>query len=254
MSGSPTPAVLLLGGRSGIGLAIVEALLQGPAAGAPVVLAQRPGGAAGLASQRQRLLAAGAAEVLEVAFDAAELASHEQLVRAMFARGPVGHAVVAFGLLGDQEQAWQQVDAAQRLMTVNATAAVGIGVALAAGMRQQASGTIIALSSVAGVRVRRSNFVYGASKAAMDSFYANLSVALEGTGARVLVVRPGAVDTAMVAGREPVALTVPAPRVAAAVVRALQRGQEVVHVPAVFGPAMVLAQLVPRRWWRRLRT
>ncbi|GAA1394488.1 SDR family NAD(P)-dependent oxidoreductase [Luteococcus peritonei] len=244
-------AVLLLGGRSGIGLAVVEELLAGPAIGATVVLAQRPG--RGLDDQRVRLLAAGAAAVEEAVFDATDLAGHEPLVRDVFARHEVSHAVVAFGLLGDQEQAWQDVAAAQRLMTVNATAAVGLGVALGSAMRSRGRGTIIALSSVAGTRVRRSNFVYGASKAAMDSFYTNLSVALQGGGVKVLVVRPGAVSTDMVAGREPVAFTVSPQQVGRAVVEALGRGREVVHVPAGFGPAMVAAQLVPRRLWRRIR-
>lgn len=247
-------SILLLGGRSAIGLAIVEGLLDGPAPGATVLLAQRPGDEQGLAAQRERLLSAGAGEVAELAFDAEQLGKHEALLESVFAAHRVSHAVVAFGILGDQEQAWTDVAAAQRMMTVNASAAVGVGVALGRGMSRQGSGTIIAISSVAGTRVRRSNFVYGAAKAAMDSFYTNLSVALEAAGVRVLVVRPGAVDTAMIAGRPQVALTVTTNQVRGATLRALESGAEVVHVPRIFGPAMTAAQLLPRGLWRRLRS
>lgn len=247
-------AVLLLGGRSGIGLAIVEELLaEHP--GSEVVLARRPrpGADDEDAAVAGRLRAAGAATVQAVDFDAEALETHEALVEAVFAGHEVSHAVVAFGILGDQERAWTDVAAAQRLVTVNSTAAVGVGVALAAAMRRQGRGTIVALSSVAGVRVRRSNFVYGASKAAMDAFFLNLDTALDGTGVRVLVVRPGAVATGMIAGNDPVAFTVEADEVARATVKALGQGKDVVHVPSLFGPAMALAHLVPHRLWRTLR-
>ncbi|ROR55523.1 decaprenylphospho-beta-D-erythro-pentofuranosid-2-ulose 2-reductase [Luteococcus japonicus] len=244
-------AILLLGGRSGIGLAIVEALLS-ETSGATVLLAQRPRPEAPGSDAEERLRAAGAAEVEVVDFDATALETHATLVEGVFAEHQVSHAVVAFGVLGNQEEAWTEVAAAQRLLTVNSTAAVGIGVALANAMRRQASGKIIALSSVAGVRVRRSNFVYGASKAAMDAFYLNLGVALEGTGVRVLVVRPGAVATGMIAGNKPVAFTVEAPQVAETTMRGLAAGKDVVHVPSLFGPGMALAALLPRALWRRL--
>ncbi|MGO4956502.1 decaprenylphospho-beta-D-erythro-pentofuranosid-2-ulose 2-reductase [Luteococcus sp. Sow4_B9] len=246
-------AILLLGGRSGIGLAIVEELLaEHP--GSEVVLARRPrpDGGDEDAALATRLGAAGASWVEAVDFDAEALGGHEAFVDEVFSGRRISHAVVAFGVLGDQEEAWRRVATAQRLVTINATAAVGIGVALGAAMAGQAGGTIIALSSVAGVRVRRSNFVYGASKAAMDAFYLNLGTALSGTGVRVLVVRPGAVATGMIAGNKPVAFTVEPCDVARATVAALRSGRSVVHVPKLFGPAMALASLVPQGIWKKL--
>ena len=70
-------------------------------------------------------------------------------------------------------------------------------------MRRQGHGVIVALSSVAGERVRRSNFVYGSTKAGMDGFYLGLGEALRGTARGVLVVRPGFVHTRMTEGRTP---------------------------------------------------
>ena len=100
------------------------------------------------------------------------------MIRKAFAGGDVDVAVVAFGLLGDAEKAWTDVDAAVELATVNYTAAVSVGVALAERLREQSHGAIVALSSVAGERPRRSNFVYGSTKAGLDAFYTGLTEAL----------------------------------------------------------------------------
>ena len=109
-------------------------------------------------------------------------------------------AVVAFGLLGEAEEAWQDPDALLELIEVNYTAPAHLGVLLAARMRAQAHGRIVALSSVAGERVRRSNFVYGSTKAGLDGFFLGLGEALRGSGVEVLVVRPGFVRSKMTAG------------------------------------------------------
>src|SRR5207249_561496 len=105
-----------------------------------------------------------------------------------------------FGVLGDQEKAWTDVEAARELAEVNFVAPVTVGVALAEKLRRQGHGTVVALSSVAGERVRRSNFVYGSTKAGMDGFYTGLGEALRPSGVRVCVVRPGFVRGRMTEG------------------------------------------------------
>ena len=85
-------------------------------------------------------------------------------------------------------------------MHVNFTGAVSASLAVAAQLRRQGHGRLVVLSSVAGERVRKANFVYGSSKAGLDGFAQGLGDSLVGTGARVLVVRPGFVHSAMTAG------------------------------------------------------
>ena len=104
-------------------------------------------------------------------------------------------AVVAFGLLGDPETAWTDVDAAVELADGQLHRAGLVGVALAGRMREQSHGAIVALSCVAGERPRRSNFVYGSTKAGLDAFYTGLGEALRPFGVGVMVVRPGFVRT-----------------------------------------------------------
>ena len=160
--------------------------------------------------------------------------------------------VVAVGLLGDQEQAWQDPAAAVRLVQVNATAAVSTGVLVAERLRRQGHGAVVALSSVAAERARRSNFVYGAGKAAMDAFYTGLREAVRPDGVRVLVVRPGFVRSRMTEGLPAVPLSTTPEVVAEAVADALVRRREVVRVPAALGPVMAVVRALPAPVFRRL--
>jgi decaprenylphospho-beta-D-erythro-pentofuranosid-2-ulose 2-reductase len=185
-------------------------------------------------------------------FSATETGTHAEVVAKAFAGGDVDVAVVAFGLLGDAEAAWQDVDTAVELATVNYTAAVSVGVALAGQFRTQGHGAIVALSSVAGERVRRSNFVYGSSKAGMDGFYLGLGEALRPSGVRVTVVRPGFVKTRMTAGMPAAPLSVTADEVADVVAAAVRNQRELVWAPAPLRAVMSVLRHVPRPIFRRL--
>jgi decaprenylphospho-beta-D-erythro-pentofuranosid-2-ulose 2-reductase len=244
--GSPQ-SVLLLGGTSEIGLAIVRRL----AGGRPirVILAGR---ASTRLDEAVASLEQGGCAVQTLDFSATDTGTHAEVVAKAFAGGDVDVAVVAFGLLGDAEAAWQDVDTAVELATVNYTAAVSVGVALAGQFRSQGHGAIVALSSVAGERVRRSNFVYGSSKAGMDGFYLGLGEALRPSGVRVTVVRPGFVKTRMTAGKPAAPLSVTADDVADVVAAAVRNQRELVWAPSPLRAVMSVLRHVPRPIFRRL--
>lgn len=239
--------VLVLGGTSDIALATVRAW----AAHVPslsVTLAARPG------ARRDAVvadLAASGMQVRALDFDATDTASHRAVVERA-AEQDIDVALVAFGVLSDEEQAWQDHEIAVRHAEVNYVGAVSVGVLLAEVMRKQGHGVIVALSSVAGERVRRSNFVYGSSKAGMDGFYLGLGEALRGTGVRVSVIRPGHVRTKMTQGREDAPLAVDATEVADAIVRAVAKDEDLVWVPWPMRPVMSALRHVPRPIFRKL--
>ena len=152
------------------------------------------------------------------------------VVRA-FEDGDVDVAVVAFGTLGDQEQLWQDQAAAVASAQTNFTAPMSVGVLLGQHMKRQGHGTIIALSSVAGQRVRRSNFVYGASKAGLDAWLRPIRPEAEQAGVRITVVELPLVATAMAAptfGDRPRGALTPA-QAAARVLRGLGRRARQAH-------------------------
>jgi decaprenylphospho-beta-D-erythro-pentofuranosid-2-ulose 2-reductase len=240
-------SILLLGGTSEIGLAVVEAF----ATDRPlrVVLAARP--SERLDAARTRLEARGCAVEL-LPFDAEALDTHADVVRKAFTGGDIDVAVVAFGLLGDNEQAWTDASLAVRLAQVNYTAAVSVGVALAERMREQGHGSIVAFSSVAAERARRSNFVYGSTKAGLDAFYSGLTEALRPHGVTVTVVRPGFVHTRMTEGMTPAPLSTTPEAVAAITVDAVRRRRELVWAPAQVRLLMSVLRHLPRAVFRRL--
>ncbi|WP_343601913.1 SDR family NAD(P)-dependent oxidoreductase [Mycobacterium sp.] len=242
-----TGSVLIFGGRSEIGTELARRL----APGATVVLAAR--GADRLGAQAASIRAAGAAAVHTVEFDADDLASHGPLVASMVAgHGPVGTAVLAFGVLGDAVRA--ETDAAHAVAVVHTdyVAQVSLLTHLVAAMRAAGRGSLVVFSSVAGVRVRRANYVYGSAKAGLDGFAGGLADALHGTGVRVLIVRPGFVVGRMTQGMTPAPLSGTPAQVAAATARALARGRRTVWVPWALRPLFFCLRLLPQFVWRRM--
>jgi decaprenylphospho-beta-D-erythro-pentofuranosid-2-ulose 2-reductase len=241
-------SVLVLGGGSDIALATLR-LLVGRVR--TIVLAARQ--PASLEATVKELRSLGATTVETVAFDARDTASHEALVDDVFDRfGDIDVALLAFGVLGDQQQAEREPEAAVDIARVNYLGMVSVAVPLAVRMRAQGHGTIVAMSSVAGERARRTNFVYGSSKAGMDAFFQGLGDSLVGSGVRVMIVRPGFVHTKMTEGLEPVPLSTTPEAVAEAVARGLARGSEVVWVPPALRYAMSVLRHLPRPLFRKL--
>jgi len=244
--------ILLLGGTSEIGLAICERYLQN--AHARILLAAMPDDP-GRDDAVAQMKAAGARSVELIDFEATDTDSHPKMINAAFAGGDrrdIDVAIVAFGLLGDAEELWQNQRKAVQIAEINYTAAVSVGVLLGEKMRAQGFGQIIAMSSAAGERVRRSNFVYGSTKAGLDGFYLGLGEALKPSGVRVLVIRPGQVRTRMSAHIKEAPLTVDKEYVANLAVTASAKGKELVWAPGAFRYVMMVLRHIPRQIFRKL--
>ena len=240
--------LLLLGGTSEIGLGIISEFLErGPAKVSLAARADSP-----RITDAVESLKAQGADVEVIDFDATDFEAHPGVIDKAFERGDVDVAVVAFGTLGDQEELWQDQEKAVASAQINYTAPVSVGVLLGKKFKAQGHGTIVALSSVAGMRVRRSNFVYGASKAGTDGFYVNLNEALRGTGVNVLVVRPGQVRTKMSADAGEAPLTVDVDEVAEATVKAVLEGKSSIFVHPLFQYVSLAFKFIPQFIFRRL--
>ena len=241
--------VLLLGGRSEIGLELVERLISNGVR--HVGLAARR--SAELDGEEARLRAAGATSVTRTEFDADDLAGHEQLLtEALGVQPAVSVVVLAFGVLGDQARAETDAAHALAVVSVDYLAQVSVLTHVARLLRAQGSGRIVVFSSVAGVRVRRANYVYGSAKAGLDGFASGLADALHGSGVHLLLVRPGFVVGRMTEGMTPAPLSSTPAQVADAVAEALDRGRAVVWVPRTLRPVFAVLRLLPRAVWRRM--
>jgi decaprenylphospho-beta-D-erythro-pentofuranosid-2-ulose 2-reductase len=248
-------AVLLLGGTSEIGLAICERYLQdGPVRVVLADLPNHPKRDEAIAA----MTAAGAKSVEWIDFDGVKSDTHPELIDKAWGAGDIDVAIVAFGLLGDAEELWQNQRKAVQIAGINYTAAISVGVLVGEKMRAQGSGRIIAMSSAAGERVRRSNFVYGSTKAGLDGFYLGLGEALREFGVNVLVIRPGQVRTKTTidyleaTGAKEAPFTVDKEYVAELAVTASAKGKELVWAPGAFRYVMMVLRHVPRPIFRKL--
>ncbi len=243
-------SVLLLGGSSDIGLAITRRLAAPRRAAVVLAGRNRPALESAAAGLRDR----GAGRVEVVTFDALDTAGHDQVVeQSVGLVGDLDVVVVAFGLLGNQDADEAGGEGAVRLASVNYVGAVSISLAVARRLRTQGHGTLVVLSSVAGERVRRANYIYGSSKAGLDGFAQGLGDSLHGSGARVLIVRPGFVTTKMTAGMKPPPLSTTPEAVAAATETALHQDREIIWVPGLLRWVMLAIRHLPRPLFRRLK-
>lgn len=242
-------SVLVLGGGSDIALATVRRLVDRRAR-TIVLAAHHPDK---LDAARDELLAAGATTVEVVGFDADATDQHGALIDDCFDRfGDIDVVLIAFGVLGDQTEAEHDAAAALDIARVNYLGTISVAVPVSQRLKQQGHGTIVALSSVAGERARRSNFVYGSSKAGMDAFLQGLGDSLVGTGVRVMIVRPGFVHTKMTEGLDAAQMSTTPDGVADAIVSGLEHSRETVWVPGPLRYVMSVLRHVPRPIFRKL--
>jgi decaprenylphospho-beta-D-erythro-pentofuranosid-2-ulose 2-reductase len=190
-------SVLVLGGSSEIARAIVAKVV--PARAKTVVLAGREG--ARLDEAVAGAKAAGAEVVESVPFDATHVIGHQIFADQVFDRfGDIDLVIVAAGVLGDQATDELDPVAAASVLTTNFSGLAAAILAVTGRLRSQGHGRIVVLSSVAGERARKANFIYGSSKSGLDAFAQGLGDSLEGSGVGVTIVRPGFVVGRMTEG------------------------------------------------------
>lgn len=247
MSAPCVHRLLLLGGTSDIGLAIVRQLSAGT--DATVALAGRDVAALTAAGDGLRADGhAGRTEVVEM--DALEPGGHRTaLERAAELVGGLDVVILAVGVLGTPGRA--PTDAPEEAVDVLRVNAVGVSSLLvqsACELRAQGQGTLVLISSVAAERPRSSNPVYGASKATADT----LARLLPGPVPRVLVVRPGFVRTRMTRDLKPAPLSTTPEAVAEATAAALGAGDGVVWCPPAMRAVSGVLRAIPAPLFRRL--
>jgi len=248
--GSSGHRVVLLGGTSEIGLAIVGALQ----ARAPREIALLGRDQQGLERGAEALRSSGSPRVLTLTLDAAAPESHGDVVARSFAElGGCDIVVLAVGVLGERGGLPDDIAAAVNVLQVNTLGAGSLLMHAARELRAAGGGTIVVLSSVAAERPRRANAVYGASKAGLDALAQGLADDLHEDGVRILVVRPGFVHTRMTRGLDPAPLACTPADVAASVLAGLDGGAQTVWAPRALRLLMLVMRMIPRPLFRRLR-
>jgi short-subunit dehydrogenase len=233
--------VLILGAGSGIAQATAR-LYAGE--GAVIGLAGRNMRRLKEIADDLRVRGATRVETFDVDFTTAAVPA--ALAAMVDALGGLDHVIVAYGVLGDQAVAEDDLAAAQTIIEVNFGSAAVWTLAVAGVLERQGKGSLVVLGSVAGDRGRRTNYVYGATKAGMATLVEGISHRFRGTGPRAVVVKPGPTDTAMTAGMAKGGPLWASPEAIAAVVRkAADRGGPVVYAPARWRLIMAIIRIIP---------
>jgi decaprenylphospho-beta-D-erythro-pentofuranosid-2-ulose 2-reductase len=239
-------SVLLVGGTSEIGLALVRRL----APRRSLFLMGRDPDA--MASAARSLGLPAQVEIVSIAWDAAETAGDSGIFDELFRRNDIDTTVIAAGVLGEVSQQLDEPSTAVAMGRVTYLGAMSALLHSARSMRQQGHGDIIVLSSFAVVRPRLANFVYGSAKAGLDYLSRGLAESLRGSGVDLLIVRPGFVHTRMTRHLPGAPMSVQPDDVADVVVKARRRRQTVVYAPRMLMPLAVAFRVLPRSVIARL--
>jgi decaprenylphospho-beta-D-erythro-pentofuranosid-2-ulose 2-reductase len=195
-----------------------------------------------------------------VPFDATAFDSHDAVVKDVSSRlGHIDVGIVAFGEMGDQHTSEEHFAAARHVMEVNYLGAASISEALVRAIAQnepispaRGRGTVVGISSVAGERGRKSNYVYGSAKGAYTLYLDGLRGRAHPLGVHVLTAKLGFVDTRMtfgLGGKIPVASPESA---AAAIHEAVECRTDELYYPAFWRPIMAAIRAIPPKLFKRL--
>lgn len=195
----------------------------------------------------------GAAGVATCVMDLDNTSAHPaMLAAAAQSLGMIEMALLAHGILGDQAEAQASYGAAEAILHTNLLSAVSLITWLANYFETMGKGTLAVISSVAGDRGRRSNYVYGASKGALSIFLDGVRSRLDRRGVHVLTIKPGFVATPMTAHVEQGPLFAQPSQVAKGIVKAVENRRDVVYLPAFWAVIMLIVRLVPRPLFKKL--
>jgi short-subunit dehydrogenase len=196
----------------------------------------------------------GAAGVATCVMDLDNTSAHPaMLAAAAQSLGTIEMALLAHGVLGDQDEAQASYRAAEAILHTNLLSAVSLITWLANYFETMGRGTLAVISSVAGDRGRRSNYVYGASKGALSIFLDGVRSRLDRAGVQVLTIKPGFVATPMTAHLAQGPLFAQPSQVAKGILKAVERRQDVVYLPAFWALIMLIVRLVPRPLFKKLK-
>jgi short-subunit dehydrogenase len=162
-------------------------------------------------------------------------------------------ALIAYGVLGDKAACEEDYLLAEKILKTNFLSVISLSILLKKYFMKQKKGCLAVISSVAGDRGRQSNYIYGSSKGGLNIFLGGLRNRLAPFGVQVLTINPGFVDTPMTADMKKGILFVSPDFIAKGIDRAITKGKDIVYLPWVWRPIMIVIRMIPEFIFKKLR-
>lgn len=184
-------------------------------------------------------------------FDITDFNSHEEFFSSLNPK-PLGTIVVA-GFMNEQIICETDFSKTLNTINVNYTGAVSILNIVANNYEKNKSGFIVGVSSVAGDRGRKANYIYGSSKAAFTAYLSGLRNRLHKSKVNVLTVKPGFVHTKMTENLDlPPKLTAQPDEVAKDIYNAQQKGKDILYSKGIWRFIMSIINHVPEFLFKKM--
>jgi len=244
----PTHA-LVLGATSAIAIGVMRPLAEHGASF--YLVARNPEKLKAVASD---LETRGASAVFTRVMDLDDTATHEaMLAESVQKLETIDLALLAHGVLGDQERDQASFAATEAILRTNFLSAVSLITWLANYFESTHQGTLAVISSVAGDRGRKSNYIYGASKGALNIFLEGVRNRIDRNGVHVLTIKPGFVATPMTAHLpQNDALFAHPATVGRGILKAIEKRKDVAYVPPIWALIMLIIRSVPNSVFKKL--
>ena len=201
----------------------------------------------------QDLATRGATAVFAETAELDDTAAHAAMLeRAVAALGGLDCALIAHGSLGNQAGGEEDFAEAARSLQTNFLSAASLVTCLANYFAEKRSGVIAVISSVAGDRGRKSNYIYGSAKAGLNAFLAGVRNRVDRQGVHVLTIKPGFVATPMTAHLPQGPLFVTPQAVAQDIQRAIEKRRDTLYTPWFWRWIMRIIRAVPEWKFKRM--
>ncbi len=206
-----------------------------------------------LGSVAEDLKVRGAGSVVTCALDATDVDRHQTVIEEATQKlTGLDTVLIAYGTLPDQKACEESFEFAKKEIETNCLSVLSLLTLAANQFEKQKKGTIAVISSVAGDRGRKSNYVYGASKGAVSIFLQGLRNRLYASGVHVLTIKPGFVDTPMTKSFEKGILWASPEKVARGIYNAIIKKKDVVYLPCFWRFIMLIITSIPEKIFKRL--
>lgn len=191
------------------------------------------------------------ASVKSLLYDMSDISKHEDLINEV---GEIDIAYLFYGTLPDQARCEQDWESIAESLNTNFVSAASLLSRIANQFERRKQGSIVVVSSVAGDRGRKSNYVYGTAKGALSLFCAGLRNRLFGSGVNVLTVKPGFIDTPMTDGieKKPAILWATPEKVAEDIIRAKKRNKDILYTPWFWRYILGIICIIPESIFKKM--